>query len=543
MRISFAFTIASCLLVFICCKKQSAPGTGGTLPNAAFLHTEGSFIKDKNGKTLQLKGIAFGNEVWSDNLPLTHHNEADFIRLKNMHANTIRFYMNYKIFESDAAPYSYKQSGWDWIDTNIAWAKKHDIGLILNMHVPQGGYQSQGTGDALWNIPENQNRLTALWAAIAEKYKDEPAVIGYGLVNEPVPVTSLQQWQQLAQRIVNAIRAKDKHHIVFVEKPIWIKNVQYEDANYNFPAINDNNLVYEFHSYDPFQYTHQLFSWGSPGNGGKYPDENILSYTNGRWYTATFNNPRLAAGNNEWAYFEGEKYLITDAKIKIGLPALVGASVNGTVYFDDIAIKEYDSKNNFTRTVLSMNLNNKDGWGYWSSNNTGMGDLSLQNGNNDAASLYIKGSTGDCNLSNYNKAFITKPGYSYQICGWMKGENVAAGASCMLRIDFINTDDPVYSRNKDYLLAVLKKYADFSVQKNIPVYLGEFGAGVHCFENNKGGLQWVADMTDIIKGYNIHFTYHAYHEDSFGLYFGYGTLPDPNNANQPLIDLLTQKLQ
>ena len=81
------------------------------------------------------------------------------------------------------------------------------------------------------------------------------------------------------------------------------------------------------------------------------------------------------------------------------------------------------------------------------------------------------------------------------------------------------------------------------MQKNIPVYLGEFGAGVHCFENNKGGLQWVADMTDIIKGYNIHFTYHAYHEDSFGLYFGYGTLPDPNNANQPLIDLLTQKLQ
>ena len=258
MRIKLSLFIISCLLVAAACKKQSASASGGSSSDSAFVHTEGGIIKDASGNTLQLQGVAFGNEVWSDNeVPATHHNETDFMRVKNMHMNVIRFYMNYKTFESDAAPYSYKQTGWDWIDTNIAWAKNNGIGLILNMHVPQGGYQSQGTGDALWNVTENQNRLAALWAAIAKKYKDEPAIIGFGLVNEPVPVTSLQQWQQLAQRIVNAIRAEDKHHIVFVERPIWIKNATGEDANYNFPVITDNNLVYEFHTYDPFQFTHQ----------------------------------------------------------------------------------------------------------------------------------------------------------------------------------------------------------------------------------------------------------------------------------------------
>ena len=36
-------------------------------------------------------------------------------------------------------------------------------------------------------------------------------------------------------------------------------------------------------------------------------------------------------------------------------------------------------------------------------------------------------------------------------------------------------------------------------------------------------------------------SYHQYHEDAFALYYGSGGLVDPNNANQPLIDLLTQR--
>jgi endoglucanase len=50
-------------------------------------------------------------------------------------------------------------------------------------------------------------------------------------------------------------------------------------------------------------------------------------------------------------------------------------------------------------------------------------------------------------------------------------------------------------------------------------------------------------MIDIAKTNNLHFTYHVYHEDNFGLYFGYGTLPDPSKANQPLIDLFKNKLR
>jgi endoglucanase len=258
------FILSVVISISFSCKKNKKTDGDNTMNTAnSFLHRSGKLIVNGSNKTIQLKGIAFGNEVWSDKeIPNTHHTEEDFKRVKEMNMNAIRFYINYKTFENDNTPYQYKQTGWDWINQNIAWAKKYSIYLIINMHVPQGGFQSQGTGDALWNNTENQNRLVALWKAIADKYKNEPQVIGFGLVNEPVPNSSKQQWQQLAQRIADEIRKVDKQHILFVEKPIYVKGINGEDADLNFPLINDANTVYEFHIYDPFQYTHQVIYLG-----------------------------------------------------------------------------------------------------------------------------------------------------------------------------------------------------------------------------------------------------------------------------------------
>ena len=105
-------------------------------------------------------GSSFGNEVWTNvRLPRRHHDEADYERIAAMGMNAVRFYMNYRTFEADAAPGKYLDDGWQWLDDNIAWAKRHGVYLILNMHVPPGGFQSLGNGKALWDRPEMQDRL------------------------------------------------------------------------------------------------------------------------------------------------------------------------------------------------------------------------------------------------------------------------------------------------------------------------------------------------------------------------------------------------
>lgn len=527
------------------CLSNCNKDTGNIQPipiKKQFYSVQGTKILDADGKAIRLEGIAFGNEVWSDNeLPFTHHSEVDYTRVKDMGMNMVRFYLNYKTFENDAAPYQYKQSGWDWIDQNIQWAQNNGILLLLNIHVPQGGFQSLGNSDALWEQTEIQNRLAALWKAIAQRYKDEAQIIGFGLVNEPVPTSDIVQWQQLAQRLTDEIRQADTNHIIFIEKAIYVKGKP-ETTDYNFPKINDNNVVYEFHFYNPFEYTHQLFSWTNLGEGGKYPDESVVYTLDTQWYTATFNNPTLGMGTSDWQYFEGVKYTVNDVNIKIGIPALVAANVGGRVYFDNIVIKEFDPDGELVQTILENPLNNSDGWYYWSENNSGHAGLSNSTGISENTSLFIDGADGDCNYSNYKNPFLVKQGYSYQISGWMKGQNVSNNAACRLRIDFLTTDNPVFTRNKTYLEHEIKKYADWGQKNNVPIYMGEFGVGCHCFENNKGGLQWVSDMIDIAKVNGLHFSYHTYHEDNFGVYYGYGTLPDTASANKELINLFKEKL-
>ena len=506
------------------------------------IQLEGRQIVDADKNPIYLQGVAFNNFIWNNSaLPPEHHTELDYERVNAMGMNAIRFYMNYTYFEDDTSPYTYRQSGWDWLDENIAWAKKHGIYLILNMHAPQGGYQSQGEGDALWDVVENQNRLVALWKEIAERYKDEVQIAGFGPVNEPVPSQSMSQWSQLAQRLIDEIRTVDKNHLLFIEKAIYVQGDFTPDENLNFPEVTGENIVYEFHGYDPYFYSHQLLEFAELGDGGKYPDEQIIEVSNTEWYTATFDNPRLPAGTSDWTFFEGVRYTIDDPNIQVGTPALIAAEVAGRVFFDDIVVKEYGANGEFIRHVYEANLNSLDNWFYWSANDSGTSGLSTTEGNNDTSSLFIDGTNADSNLSNSAEIFEAIQGNSYQISGWMRGENVGANASSMFRLDFSTSNGPLLRRNKEYLEAVMGAVVDWAVAKNVALYMGEFGAGTPCFENDKGGLTWVADMYDILKTNDIHFTYHAYHEDAFGLYLG-NNLPDPNNVNQPLIDWFTANL-
>ena len=139
-------------------------GTSGAKPAAtAILHVRGTEIVDGKGRPVLLRGVAFGNDVWSNvRLPRRHHDETDYQRVAAMGMNAVRFYMNYRTFEADAAPGQYLDDGWQWLDDNIAWAKRHNVYLILNMHVPPGGFQSLGNGKALtFSIEANHHAETS----------------------------------------------------------------------------------------------------------------------------------------------------------------------------------------------------------------------------------------------------------------------------------------------------------------------------------------------------------------------------------------------
>jgi len=525
-----------------CEKKQEAvlslPIAGNTI------RIVNGAIVDTIGNPLFLRGCGLGNAVWSNvEIPGIDHDPSDYAVIKSMNMNVIRFYINYRTFEDDNAPYKYKESGFKWIDANILEAKKNGIYLVLNMHVPQGGFQSIGGGGALWTNSENQNRLTSLWKAIAARYAKSSVIAGYGLVNEPSPTTSISQWQQLAQKITSTIREVDANHLLFIERALKVGDSYSNNSDMNFVKVDDPKVVYEFHLYDPYHYTSQ--NWNGNPDGGSYPDESkIIIPGDGNWLNGCPANPTASSGTTDWNYFQSGKFKNSDTRIKYALPTLAGASIgDGTIYYDSIWVNEFDMSGNFSKKT-PVTLTDASKWYYWSSDGTGSGNMSLD-GINGTKCLTITGSRNYATLSGSDFAIVPQNGFSYQICGFMKGKNLPVNSTAKIDIGFFTSANPVYPVNKTYLSINMKAYSDWASANNAPVFLGEFGLTGSCFTGRKGGTQWVSDMIDGTRQLNIHFSYHVYREDDitgFGIFYG-KTPTQLANTQANLVSVFRSKLR
>jgi hypothetical protein len=94
------------------------------------------------------------------------------------------------------------------------------------------------------------------WQLVANRYKDEPIILGYDLVNEPAqnvpPTPPLRNWNKLAHDTVAAIRAIDPARIIFFgpryDGTRFLKEVE---------ILPFENIEYTIHIYDPFKFLHQ----------------------------------------------------------------------------------------------------------------------------------------------------------------------------------------------------------------------------------------------------------------------------------------------
>ena len=104
-----------------------------------------------------------------------------------------------------------------------------------------------------WTTPEYQDRTDWLWRQIAARYKDNPVVAGYGLLNEPWGSTDAQL-AEVSHKLYKSIREIDPQHIVILaDHPKGI-------AAYGKPAEQGlRNVVIETHPYPGH------FGWGKPG--------------------------------------------------------------------------------------------------------------------------------------------------------------------------------------------------------------------------------------------------------------------------------------
>ncbi|MET0717917.1 MAG: cellulase family glycosylhydrolase [Pseudoxanthomonas sp.] len=268
-----------------------------------FLRAQGTQIVDQSGKPVVLRGMGLGGwmlqegymlelpafgtqqvirkriaeligaekaesfqQAWLDN----HTTKADIDAMAQWGFDSVRLPMHYGLYtlpveqEPVAGEQTWREEGFRRTDQLLGWAKANDLYLILDLHAAPGGQGNDiNIADrdpgkpSLWEDPAHQEKTIALWRKLAERYKDEPYIAAYDIINEPnwgfqdpkdrngCKEAGNAPLRELLVRLTAAIREVDRRHIVIIEGNCWGNNYRGVLDGGKW----DDNLVLSFHKY------------------------------------------------------------------------------------------------------------------------------------------------------------------------------------------------------------------------------------------------------------------------------------------------------
>ncbi|MBQ8049201.1 MAG: glycoside hydrolase family 5 protein [Bacteroidales bacterium] len=209
----------------------------------------------------ELVGPDFTDEFWKlfkDN----YITREDIEFIASTGSNTIRVPFHYKLFtDEDYMGLKSQQDGFKRLDDVIGWCREFGLYVILDMHDAPGGQTGDNIDDSygypwLLESEASQQLFCDIWREIADYYKNEPVILGYDLINEPIApyfdnMDELnEKLEPLHKRVVAAIREVDTNHIILLGAPQWNGNFKpFKDWTY------DDKLMWTCHRYggDPIR--------------------------------------------------------------------------------------------------------------------------------------------------------------------------------------------------------------------------------------------------------------------------------------------------
>jgi hypothetical protein len=228
-------------------------GGGGVLasppPTGPGLHsTPTQAFVDASGQQVLLKGFNVV-PVWRGN-PGSTWDASRYLQIKAKGFDAVRFVLYWRDFEPQRGVFN--QTSLATLDTAIARAKAAGLYVILDeIHLwGSGGFQDvpgwAQIGDSVATIQANGGGFVTMLAA---RYRDEPAVAGYDLVNEPYR-TPIDQNGVLSMydALIRQVRAVDPDKIILLEPSYGDTSIAGSLAD--FSRLSDKrNVVWQLHDY------------------------------------------------------------------------------------------------------------------------------------------------------------------------------------------------------------------------------------------------------------------------------------------------------
>lgn len=186
--------------------------------------------------------------------------EDDFKTISDWGLDHIRLPVDYELVENSNGEYI--ESGFLRIATVIEWCKKYHLNMILDLHKTAGYSFYTGFGETgFFDNQEYQERFYKLWETFSRRFAnafdDSQNEICFELLNEVTDKEYCKKWNEIARTCIQRIR-KIAPTIKILVGSYWnnsLASVKDLDQPY------DQNIVYNFHCYEPLLFTHQGATW------------------------------------------------------------------------------------------------------------------------------------------------------------------------------------------------------------------------------------------------------------------------------------------
>lgn len=200
--------------------------------------------------TRRLLGDAAADAFWQG-FRDTFITEADISLIAASGFDHVRLPINSRVIQTDDGEPI--EAGYAMIDRLIEWCRANQLWVLLDLHGAPGGQTGTNIDDSPNNKPElfmqprYRERTRTLWRELATRYASETVVLGYDLLNEPLPNewqhTYATQLAELYRDLTADIRAIDPDHLIVYEGSHWATNWDI------FTEVWDDNSLLQFHKY------------------------------------------------------------------------------------------------------------------------------------------------------------------------------------------------------------------------------------------------------------------------------------------------------
>ena len=181
--------------------------------------------------------------------------EEDFKKVSEWGMDHVRIPVDYNIFQNDDL--SFKEDGFNRIEKCIEYCKKYNLNMILDLHKTLGFSFDDGENeDGFFTDEKYQENFYSLWLELTRRFSKYKDMLAFELLNEVTDIEYKDVWNKIASECIRRIRK--------------ISNIKILVGGYYNNAVSaikdidvpiDDNIVFNFHCYEPLIFTHQGAYW------------------------------------------------------------------------------------------------------------------------------------------------------------------------------------------------------------------------------------------------------------------------------------------